>query len=144
MRALRRLALLALAATSTGCLPFPHREELSPEVHGVVTRAGAPVAGMRVAVSTAETRRQPGDPCPAVAVESRTDADGTFRFPPVSHFSPTVRVLGAPFTHWTLCFERSGELTTALHYARMGDLPAHDEVRCDVADDGTVYCAHVR
>ncbi|HET7464354.1 MAG TPA: carboxypeptidase-like regulatory domain-containing protein [Longimicrobium sp.] len=70
-------AVLALLA-APGCLPIPWTMTLSPDIDGrFLDEAGQPVAGARVALSTASS----DSTCANPALNATTDADGRFAFP---------------------------------------------------------------
>jgi hypothetical protein len=74
------IAILFVAA----CYPRPYEYTRSPEVTGVLLRAGAPVSGMRVMF--AHTRGDDGNYCRDGAVVAITDEEGKF------HVGPSTRL----------------------------------------------------
>ena len=106
-RVVRAGALAAMIAT-LGCIPWPHHEPDAPEIVGVVTRDGAPLADLPVVLAT-----DPGRPdCSGPRARTRTDAHGQFRFerPERMHW---FIVMGDRISGWTVCFQHGDALEPA-------------------------------
>src|SRR5688572_22158408 len=75
-RMMRAALTLALVGFLGGCVPWPHRYQHTPRIHGVVTEYGRPAAGVTVALAY---KRQ--DACVEPEVHATTDDAGRFSVP---------------------------------------------------------------
>jgi hypothetical protein len=108
MAAARVLGVAACLCASA-CLPFPHVQQRTPWLQGLLTDQGAPVAGVPVHLVTSSTRDAPLE-CTG-EVRATTDAAGWFSVPATSEFE-LFMVLGDRMDTWELCFELADGRTT--------------------------------
>lgn len=86
----------------TACIPFPHRQQRSPAIHGAAYRDAAPLAGVPVTLQANPSLAVQGCPDPdAVAV---TDPEGRFALP-ATDVKLWFMVMGDRRDTWRVCFD---------------------------------------
>jgi len=124
----RRLGALACLGVLAACASGPGIARLSPPFSGVVTRAGAPVAGARVLLSLQER----DEDCAQPSARAETDAAGRFELEPVSH----VYLFSGPpgsFHVWNVCIQSSGRRFLGYTAESVGGPPpAPGPLRCEL------------
>ena len=115
-----------------GCVPLPHHERESPDIFGMVKRAGQPVAGLEVLLATGAV---PSAGCTNPSATATTDANGQFRLAAVESFHFFL-IAGDKAYGWRLCFERA-DGTPLASQAGGGGLwiPPEVTVACELDDD---------
>ena len=91
--------LLVVPLLFTACLPFPHRANMTPLVHGHVSSDGGPASGVRLRVALGDE----DDLCGGKYSEVVTNESGDFAIPPIRSY----RLFLFPMAHrhfvWNLC-----------------------------------------
>jgi hypothetical protein len=105
-----------------GCIPFPHRDHRAPDVKGVLTRDGQPLAGITVEYEAASVNEK---------WSAVTDAKGKFSFE-----GPKKRawflVFGDRVDYWNISFHISATQVYTLEDHGYWGGPSLLEVRCDL------------
>lgn len=105
-----RASVLWVLVTGSACVPFPHLQQRTPLMTGVLTEHGVPVAGVPV-------RWVPGPDlntqlqCDAGEVRATTDVEGRFSVPATRDFEFFV-MFGDRLDTWGLCFQLPDGRTT--------------------------------
>lgn len=139
MNVLRVMALGVIAVGMSGCVPWPHHYFTAPQINGTVTRAGKPVAGVRVRLADLMTASGTMSSA-ALAQEAVTDAQGHFSIGPIRRFSWQAHVpLVSAYQHtapWGLQLStgdgawQPGWLSDYSLFAKVSKLPL--TARCDL------------
>jgi hypothetical protein len=127
----RRPGPVALAAALLlgGCIPWPHRELLAPEISGVIRRGQEPLAPTRVYLDVSNDSR-----CTSPALAAKTDSAGAFEIGPVkSELRWLVLLFGDPVVRWRLCVDTVEGRRVLMHQGGIGMPPPRLEVACTVA-----------
>jgi hypothetical protein len=113
-----RMVLIAACASCAACVPFPHYEQLSPDISGSVTRHNKPLPGVIVLL----TGGMHSDSCPGAAETVVTDSIGNFHFPSRTQFRWLYRPLVMPIavSSYTVCLNTDDKTHIGYHgIARM-------------------------
>jgi len=125
---MRRLGALACFGAFSACASGgPGIARLSPPFSGVVTRAGAPVAGAQVLLSLQER----DEDCAQPSARAETDRAGRFEIEPVSH----VNLFGATdsFHVWNVCIQSKGRRFLGYTAESLGGPPPDPgPLRCEL------------
>ena len=105
------VALSMAVLAMTGCLPWPHRANLTPPILGELRGPDGPITGVGVRASTIKK----GDPCGPKFVESTTNDQGRFALPAVRYLNWWLVVMGHRHFEWNLCVHHEGAWTVAHH-----------------------------
>ena len=92
-------ALLVAPLLLGACLPYPHRANLTPLVHGQIRSDGIPAAGVRLRVALGDE----DDLCGGRHSEVTTDARGEFVVPPIRSYRLFLFVMAHRQFVWNLC-----------------------------------------
>ena len=145
-----RSAILAVTSSFlVGCFPFPHRANVTPPVTGIITRAGEPFAGARIAICEATAQAC----CTGREKSAHADADGRFSVAPARETRWMMYVMAHSIFNWCVAVDDNGTRRTAgpyQQYTLVDSGPAFSEavrcsllksaVQCEAADesmDGT-------
>jgi Domain of unknown function (DUF6795) len=121
--ALRRMLLAILSGLAAGCVPLPHMQYDASAFSGVVTRAGTPVAGASIRVSTRYSK---------VTRETSTNQDGRFSTKPIREFQFFAVLLGDPISNYSLEITLDGQTYRGYAGGHMGFPPKQLSVICDL------------
>jgi hypothetical protein len=100
------IALAAIAATLLcACVPFPHVRQAKPDIDGVLTATGKPIAGIRVRSCAKELDLQQ---CERFN-ETLTDAMGRFHLPGESKFQGFAMLYGDPVNFYGIEVSYEGQ-----------------------------------
>lgn len=133
-RRIQRILLAAASLAVSNCVPFPHRQQESPEIVGRLVEDDRPLAKAKVRLVVNPASTVAG--CPSEATSTTTDDDGRFSFAGTNYFSAFI-VMGDRYDTWRICFDKpSGETATFQHGGYWGGPPTVD-VHCNVKSDGT-------
>lgn len=120
----REVEILAAALPLAACVPIPHRLYLAPSISGTVTRAGAPVEGADLHLSSKFTKKM---------TKAATDSAGHFKIGPLRTWEATTGVLGDPGYAYSLSIRSLGAEYTGLTVGRLGYAPVELKITCDLA-----------
>ena len=124
---------LAAALLLAGCLPWPHRDRLAPEIRGVLREGAEPLAFAHVRLDTSSDSS-----CTAPVLSAETDASGAFVIGPVrSELRWLVLIIADPLARWTFCVDTGSGRRTLLRQGGIGMPPGKLEVACDLEASGT-------
>ena len=98
---MKRLAI-GLCVLLCGCVPWPHRANLTPGVAGTLVVQGQLQADVPLRVVASE----PGAPCEGESREFRTTDEGTFYGSPVRTFNMFMMVMAHRRFAWALCAQQ--------------------------------------
>lgn len=107
----------------TGC--FPERQTRVPEIKGLITRAGTPVAGVAVTLT-----REPND-CSKPIQRTSSGLDGRFSTSPIREFGIS-RIFTSPEQTYTVCLDTGSGPSVAWTQKSWGG-PAPRTMTCDLA-----------
>jgi hypothetical protein len=124
MRKEMRKLVLGLLLPLAGCLPAPHRVELTPPVSGTVSRAGWPVAGARVRITAQGAER---------SAEAVSDGDGHFQLPPLTELAMTTSLLSDSSYGFVLEITDGDSGYPGLTLTEQGFPPRNLPLDCDLA-----------
>ncbi len=112
-----------------GCVPWPHDQQRTPEVTGVLQRGGAALADVPVSLSANPV---PETGCPDPVRQSTTDAGGRFV---LASTSDRLRFLsfGDRRDTWRVCFGTPD--APQWEDAGFWGGPASQSLSCDLDDD---------
>jgi hypothetical protein len=128
---------LLLLGGLSGCLfPFPHSQQRSPRIVGVLTAADAPLA--RVPIRELRSFHGAQERCEGPVVTS-TDARGQFVVPSTAEFE-LFFVFGDRFDSYQLCFELPDGEPGFWRGSGMWGGPRLIELRCRLAGSGAFEC----
>jgi hypothetical protein len=102
-----RRVLLGFVFLASGCVPWPHRETVVPEIGGVITLNGKPAAGVQVYLHNHLRLTDPKTPCSESENATITDSEGRFRFSEVDKLFMFL-VVGDPIRSWGVCISHNG------------------------------------
>jgi hypothetical protein len=112
---------------AAGCLPIPHTVTIAPAIDGrFLDAAGAPVAGVRVALSTESS----DSTCASPASTATTDAEGRFRFDAIRHRERYILLIGDTFYPYTLCAGTDDVFRPGFTRLRGVGSSAHESLDC--------------
>ena len=138
MRARQRLPL-ALAVQATACVPVCGPVPRLPGIEGVVTRKGAPLPDVQVAVID-DLRHES---CAEAKTWVATDANGRFHLDPdMKHLEIVLLVPGDALKRWRVCLRpRDGDAVSwTISSAGPNHAPRKVELSCDLANDARKLC----
>lgn len=125
----RHPCALLLTVVLGGCIPFPHNQQESPALSGVLLYDGVPKADVTVRLVVNGNSTPEG--CPADATTTKTDKDGKFSFASTKYFSAVI-MMGDRFDAWRVCFEKpDGKQAIWQGGGPWGGPPAQ-ELRCEI------------
>jgi hypothetical protein len=102
-----RRVLLGFVFLVSGCVPWPHRETVVPEIAGVITLNGEPAAGIQVYLHKRIALTEPRTPCSESKNATITDNEGRFQFGEVDKLFMFL-VIGDPISLWAVCISHNG------------------------------------
>jgi hypothetical protein len=116
---------VALSLAIAGCVPWPHRANITPGVAGSLTSAAQPVpaADLRLVASADD-----GSPCEGESRAFKTTRDGQFYGEPLHTFSWFMVVMGHGFFPWALCIQDQEQW-----------VPLHAEKTYTLVDTGPAF-----
>lgn len=97
---------VCLTVLLVGCVPWPHRANLTPGVAGALTVEGEPQAGALLRVVALDPEGS-GSSCEGKSHEFKTTSEGTFYGPPVRTFRFFMVVMGHTFFPWAVCVKQN-------------------------------------
>jgi hypothetical protein len=135
-----RIAIFAgISAFLVGCFPFPHRANVTPPVTGIITRAGEPLSGAKIAICEATAKVC----CTGREETAQVEADGRFSAAPARETRWVMYVMAHSQFHWCVAVDDNGSRRTAgpyQQYTLVDSGPVFGEtVRCSFLKD-TVQC----
>lgn len=123
-----RLSVLLCALSLVNCIPIPHEQRESPELHGVLLNEGQPAANATVQWMVNPADTQIG--CPKEAKSVQTNEKGEFSFPGKSYHA-SVYPFGMRIDRWRICFTKTNGEQAVWHDARSWGGPARQDLRCE-------------
>lgn len=130
---MRILILLAAAALSSACIPWPHSEPAAPELTGRVTLAQTPRAGARIVLSPHCRSSTPANPCGRSGRTARTDDEGRFKFDARREFVFFIAP-GEAGRCWALCVEQDMILREVFRSTPGAGVAGAAELSCELTD----------
>jgi hypothetical protein len=96
-----KMALIAACTSCAACVPFPHYEQISPEISGLVTRDKNPLPSVKILLAQGMNSAD----CPHAAETVETNSKGIFNIPRRTRFRWFYRPLVMPIaiTTYTVC-----------------------------------------
>lgn len=130
----KTLTLCAAALLVAGCVPIPHMKQVTPELDGILTSQGVPLADVRVRSCVDGASPQA---CGAID-ETTTDTQGRFHLQGRESFAVGVAVNGDPSSTYRIEVVQDGRTfgwsPGAVGYTR------HVALRCELAE--RLNCTH--
>ena len=134
-----------LTIALSGCLVFPYRAQLQPNVTGQILADGQPIAGAKVFVLRYLRQKA----CSESDSEASTDLNGKFF---ISELRETrfVLALGDPGEVWGICIQHNGNFIVGWRALGIGISPRNATVKCDISlseqddKDGSGVCTILR
>ena len=135
--------MLVLGSLIAGCIPWPHRSNLTPGVTGTLTHHGTLVKGAALRLVVSEG----ADPCKGESKEFKATNDGEFYAGPIREFNPVLAVMAHTYFPWAVCIKEQSEWI-AVHKDRTYTLadtgPAFlIEMSCVRADSWECEATHI-
>jgi hypothetical protein len=126
----RAAALAMFWSAVSGCMPWPHRERVTPFILGQLSDHGAFVTSSRVRLSRAAA--ESSDPCGPPFVETVTNTEGRFLFTPAREWRFVLPLFFADCAYdWQVCLKKD---TSWRIVSR-----SHDFNGCTVGPPGIEY-----
>jgi hypothetical protein len=113
-------------------VPWPHRETVVPEIAGVITLDGEPVAGVQVYLHNQLRLIDPKTPCSESKNVTITDNEGRFRFSEIDKVFMVVAV-GDPISSWGVCIGYNGAAIIGWRRSEVGYGGPPIALRCELA-----------
>lgn len=136
--------LLAVVTTASqlvsGCYPRPHTYTKTPEIHGVLLRAGVPVKG--ASVSLAQTRGDDGNYCRDARVVAVTTEEGRFKIAANTGQHLFTSLLNPPSSvaqMTSVCFEIPAQQTFGVLLVAPADRETSFALSCDLDSQPVEY-----
>jgi len=119
-------AAAAFACGVGGCLPIPYTQRLAPQISGMLrNEGGAPIAGVRLAVST-----HPADSsCDSAASYAITDSAGAFSFPELTQHHSWISLMEG-VSGYRVCALDTGSRAEIYLWKSLVAPPRTSELRC--------------
>ena len=124
-----RHTLLIVAFALSACVPFPHARQTKPEIDGVITVSGSPLAGAHVSYCAKGLKL---DQCESFK-ETTTDGLGTFHLAGESTFEAFASLMGDPLYAFGIDVLHN-ERKLSWGYGGVGYSPKHVFLRCEVSE----------
>lgn len=124
------LCILFLILPISACCPIPTFEPESPNIDGTLTRQDRPAASVQVFLAI---NKEITTGCSQGRAETRTDANGKFRFDRTGYMSPVLVFYGSPrYDRWALCFRFSDGLEAVWSFRDVFGGPPIQRLVCHV------------
>ena len=135
-----RLAIVAaFSVILAGCLPFPHRANVTPPVEGVLTRLDTPIANKSVTVCEGTAVAC----CVGKEQSAQTDTRGRFAIPASRETRWMMYVMAHAQFHWCLAVDDGGSRKVVgpfSQYTLVDSGPAFPQaINCTIAEE-TLAC----
>ena len=138
MKGIRRLLFVACIIHLAACVPVCGRFPRLPGIDGVVTTAGTPVVGIRVALVSVNRNES----CSNASAWVTSDDSGRFRIAPVMKNVEMVPLFpGDAFYLYQLCLQpRDGRVLSWRMRGHVNHVPLNVAVTCDLARSDQQLC----
>ncbi|OQW60686.1 MAG: hypothetical protein BVN28_08510 [Nitrospira sp. ST-bin4] len=105
-----KILVVTLSIFVAGCVPWPHRANLTPSVAGVLLAEGNPKVDSPLRIVASDPGNKDA-PCDGKSHEFKTTNEGRFYGPPVRTFRFFMVIMGHTLFPWAVCVKQDGVWT---------------------------------